>query len=66
MQLLLPSQTGQANLQKFSEQSKESVRFEVFTAMTMKYAVFWDIEIQFVPHRKRVISPLQSLAVNTM
>jgi hypothetical protein len=30
------------------------VRFEVFTAMAMKNAVFWDIETQFVPHRRYV------------
>jgi hypothetical protein len=36
--------------------SKES-RFEVFTLVTMKNAVFWD-----VPHRKHITSPLQSLA----
>jgi hypothetical protein len=29
------------------------VRFEVFTAVTMKNAVFWDIKTQFVPHRKQ-------------
>jgi hypothetical protein len=26
----------------------------------MKNAVFWDIEIQFVPHKKHITSPLQS------
>jgi hypothetical protein len=35
------------------------VRFEVFTAVTMKNTVFWDIKIQFIPHRKHVSSPLQ-------
>jgi hypothetical protein len=29
------------------------VRYEVFTAVTMKNAVFWDIKTQFVPHRKQ-------------
>jgi hypothetical protein len=37
------------------------VRFEVFTAVTMGNAVFWDIETQFVPHRN-ITSPLQSPA----
>jgi hypothetical protein len=37
-------------------------RFEVFREVTMKNAVFWDIKIQFVPHRRHVTSPLQSLA----
>jgi hypothetical protein len=27
------------------------VRFEVFTALAMKNAVFWDMKTQFVPHR---------------
>jgi hypothetical protein len=38
------------------------VTFEVFTAVTMKNAAFWDIETQFVLHRKHIISPLQSPA----
>jgi hypothetical protein len=29
-----------------------NVRFEVSMAVTMKNAVFWDIKIQFVPHRR--------------
>jgi hypothetical protein len=37
-----------------------NVRFEVFTAVTMKNAVFWDIKTQFVPHRRHITSPLQS------
>jgi hypothetical protein len=32
------------------------VRFEVFTAVTMKSIVFWDIKTQFVPHRRHYIS----------
>jgi hypothetical protein len=38
------------------------VRFEVFTAVTMKDVVFWDIKTQFVLHRRHVTSPLQSPA----
>jgi hypothetical protein len=38
------------------------VRFEVFTAVTMKNVVFWDIKTQFVPHRKDNTSSLQSPA----
>jgi hypothetical protein len=38
------------------------VRFEVFTAVTMKNAVFWDIKTQFVLHRRHITSPLQSPA----
>jgi hypothetical protein len=44
------------------EQYEICVRFEVFTAVTMKNAVFWDIRKQFVPHRKHIASPLQSPA----
>jgi hypothetical protein len=36
------------------------VRFEVFTTVTMKNVVFWDIKTQFVPHRKHDISATES------
>jgi hypothetical protein len=36
------------------------LRFEVFTAVTMKNAVFWDIKTQFVLHRRDITSPLVS------
>jgi hypothetical protein len=32
--------------------------FEVFAAVTMKNAAFWDIKTQFVPHRRNITSPL--------
>jgi hypothetical protein len=38
------------------------LRFEVFTAMTMKNAVFWDTKSQFVLHRRHITSALQSPA----
>jgi hypothetical protein len=38
------------------------VRFEVFTAVTMKNVVFWDIKTQFVLHTRHITSPLQSPA----
>jgi hypothetical protein len=38
------------------------VRFEVFTAVTMKNGVFWDINPQFVLHRRHITSPQQSPA----
>jgi hypothetical protein len=38
------------------------VRFEVYNAVTVKNAVFWDIKTLFVPHRKHTTSPLQSPA----
>jgi hypothetical protein len=31
--------------------NKYCVRFEVITALTMKNAVIWDINTQFVPYR---------------
>jgi hypothetical protein len=37
-------------------------RFEVFTAVTMKNVVFWDIKTQFVLQRRHITSPLQSPA----
>jgi hypothetical protein len=33
-------------------QTVQFVRFLVFTAVTMKNVVFWDIKTQFVPHRR--------------
>jgi hypothetical protein len=38
------------------------VRFEVFTAVTMKNGVFWDVKTQFVLHRRHITSLLQSTA----
>jgi hypothetical protein len=38
------------------------VRCEVFTAVTMKNAVIWDIKTQFVLHRRHITFPLQSPA----
>jgi hypothetical protein len=38
---------------------KSYVRFEVFTAVTVKNAIFWDIETQFVRHRRHITFPLQ-------
>jgi hypothetical protein len=35
---------------------------EVFTAVTMKNVVFWDIITRFVLHRRHITSPLQSPA----
>jgi hypothetical protein len=35
---------------------------EAFTAVTMKNVVLWDIETQFVLHRRHITSPLQSSA----
>jgi hypothetical protein len=38
------------------------VRCEIFTAVTMKNVVFWDIKTQFVPNTGHITSPLQSPA----
>jgi hypothetical protein len=38
------------------------VRFEVFTAVTVKNVVFCDIKPQFVFHRRHITSTLQSSA----
>jgi hypothetical protein len=35
------------------------VRFEVFSAVTVKNTDFWDINTQSVPHRRHITSPLQ-------
>jgi hypothetical protein len=37
-----------------------SVGSEVFTPVTMKNAVFWDMRTQFVPHGSHITFPLQS------
>jgi hypothetical protein len=34
------------------------VPFEVFTAVTMNNAIFWDIRTQYVPHRRHITSVL--------
>jgi hypothetical protein len=46
----------------FMLMAEQHARFEVFTAVTMKNGVFWDIKTQFVPHRRHITSPLQSPA----
>jgi hypothetical protein len=38
----------------------KNVSFEVFTVLTMKNVVFWDIKTQLLPHKEHVTSPLQS------
>jgi hypothetical protein len=53
-------ETNQGTIFYGSEMKIGYVRFEVFTAVTMKNAVFWDIKTQFVPHRRHITSPLQS------
>jgi hypothetical protein len=47
---------------KNGQQITDYVRFEIFTAVTMKNAVFSDIKTQVVPYRKHITSPLQRSA----
>jgi hypothetical protein len=44
----------------FVENVDYFVRFEFFTAVTMKNVVFWDMKPQLVLHRRHITSPLQS------
>jgi hypothetical protein len=44
------------------EHHSSGVRFEAFTAVNMKNAVFWDIKTQFVLHRRHITFPLQTPA----
>jgi hypothetical protein len=39
-----------------------TVKFYVYSAMTTKNVVFWNIKTQVVPHRRHITSPLQSPA----
>jgi hypothetical protein len=41
-------------------------QYEVFTAVTMKNVVFWDIKTKFVPHRRHITFLLQAQPVNAM
>jgi hypothetical protein len=52
--------SGGTDSQEMKQTSEE--RFDVFTAVTMKNAVFWVIKTQFVPHRKHIKYPLQGPA----
>jgi hypothetical protein len=38
------------------------VRLEVLAAVTMRNAVFWEINPHFIPHMRHIRSPLQSPA----
>jgi hypothetical protein len=59
--LLLCGSFGEEYWRKVETQ-KGFLTFEVFTAVTMKNDVFWDIRTQFVLHRTHITSPLQSPA----
>jgi hypothetical protein len=43
-----------------TEHSRYMLRFEIFAAVTMKNAVFWDKWTQSVPHRRHYISATES------
>jgi hypothetical protein len=49
-------------VRSWTTECQMEVRFDVFTAVTMKNVVFWDIKPQFVLHRRDTMSPLQSSA----
>jgi hypothetical protein len=36
------------------------VGFKVFTAVTMRNAMFWDIETPFIPHRNHIVSATET------
>jgi hypothetical protein len=50
------------DFEQFRGNILQNVRLEVFTAVTMKNVVFWDIKAQFVLHRRHITSLLQSPA----
>jgi hypothetical protein len=47
---------------QFNFSTLYNVRFEVLTALTMKNALFWDMNAQFICYRRNITSPLQSPA----
>jgi hypothetical protein len=46
--------------------SSHSEHSDVFTAVAMKNAVFWDIKTQFELQRRHITYPLQAQPVNAM
>jgi hypothetical protein len=46
-------------LGSFGKDCFQHVKFEVFTEVTMKNAVFWNIKIKFVLHMRHVTSELE-------
>jgi hypothetical protein len=56
-----PVRTSQETLRpRYRAQPVNAVRFEVFTAVTIKNAVFGGTKTEFVPHRRHITSSLQS------
>jgi hypothetical protein len=54
---------GGVNTATFDKEKEyKGVRFEIFTVVTMKNGVFWDIKTQSVLRRRHITSPLQSPA----
>jgi hypothetical protein len=62
LRLKCPINTENVIQDELSHTHHKFVRFEVFTAVTMKNAVFWETKSQFIPHRKHITSLLQSPA----
>jgi hypothetical protein len=56
--------TGNTLFLRCRAQPVNAIRFEVFTAVTVKNVVFWDIKTQFLPHWKHLRCRAQP--VNTM
>jgi hypothetical protein len=56
----------EAYMRKVRNNDKFYERSEVFTAVTMKNGLFWDIKTQFVPHRRHNASRYRVQPVNSM
>jgi hypothetical protein len=54
--------TSQETHYVFATESSQLMlcKFEIFTAVTVKNVVFWDIKTQFVLHRRHIMPPLHS------
>jgi hypothetical protein len=57
-----PIRTSQETHYVFATEPSQLMlwKISIFTAATMKVAVFWDIRTQFLPHRRHIRSSLQS------
>jgi hypothetical protein len=64
LQLLFDNEDGgRTFLRNVDKHLPYYVRFEVFTAVTMKNVVFCDTETHFVPLRRHITSALQGPAI---
>jgi hypothetical protein len=62
VQLFVVSKRDSFEKDERRQKWQKYVKFEVFTAVTMKNVVFWDIKPEFILHRRHITSPLQSPA----